>query len=355
MAKKTKHDNSRHKYINYLLSSLFYNKPFYIYGFSLCAFIVLFVTGCMPGEVKHKNETKSIKIEENSGDIEDSKTQFEMTEELYMGTSSMINSYNNTENCKFLKKKRIISYEMSDKEISSFGLMFNPGAVSIESIKLVGDYAYLSDVVHGNIKRICLTSGIVKASRQIDKNMEFVLKEIAYFNGLLYIISLRNKIYRITLNLDYVDSFFIPENHGGSNYLESDREMELIIFSDGPNDFIIDEKTRPKQNVIGPKTKIFQRRLHIDNQHNFSYDTLSFNNHSEYLEWFTLLRGKKTVIDGQPFYLCNNMKYEVPAEFEIGRFFGSVFGLNIDCNDKYLVFFDISLEEKKIYLHVYEY
>jgi hypothetical protein len=257
---------------------------------------------------------------------------------------------------KALKLKREMVFNLTSENRDSLGLIFTPEAVSIEAIKIVGDFAYLSDPVHGNIKKICLKSGFMISSNPLEnERFEFYLQEIAFFNGLLYLITHRNKVFRLTLDLQNVDSFFFPDSHQNNNYLNSDRGEKLIVFSDGRNDFIIDEKTRPSEYIVDEKTKIFQRRLHIDDQLNFSYDTLSFKNHSEYREWITSLRGKKIEIAGKPFYFCNDKKYEVPIGFEVGQTFGSAFGRNIDCSDIYLAFFTISLEEEKLFLHVYEY
>ncbi|MBW6480984.1 MAG: hypothetical protein K0B37_16255 [Bacteroidales bacterium] len=257
---------------------------------------------------------------------------------------------------KALKFKRDMVFNLTSENPDSLGLTYAPEAVSIESIKIVGDFAYLSDPVHGNIKKICLKSGYMISSNPLEnERFEFYLQEIAYFKSLLYVITHRNKIFRLTTDMEYVDSFFLPDSYQNNIYLYSDRGAALILFSDGRNDFIIDEKTRPSEYVVDEKTKIYQRRLHIDYQLNFLYDTLSFQNHSEYRKWITSIRGSLIKIEDKPFYLCNDKKYEVPKDFKAGRFFGGALGRNIDCSEQYLTFFDISLEEKKLYLYVYGY
>ncbi len=257
---------------------------------------------------------------------------------------------------KAMKARRVMVFDLSSEDPDYPGLIYSPEAVSIEAIKIVGNFAYLSDPVHGNIKKICLKSGCMTSSYALeDERFEYYLQEIAYFNSLLFVITHRNKVIMLNTDLEYVDSFFLPDSHQNKNYLYSDRGHKLVLFSDGRNDFIIDEKTRPSEYVVDEKTKIFQRRLHIDYQLNFSYDTLSFLNHSEYRKWKTSIRGSLIKIEDKPFYLCNDIKYEVPIDFEAGRFFGGALGRNIDCSEQYLAFFDISLEEKKLFLSVYEY
>lgn len=332
----------------YLKETCIFNKVLYI-------ILLLFFTSCLSGENEQNDNSKNLKIEVRSEDKATKNPNAIINEELYAEPSSFNNSDVNNQSYKSLNKKRLMAFEMSDNDPDSLGLIFAPTAITIEAIKVVGDYAYFSDVAHSNIKKICLKTGNIQASKRIDKDRSFFLHEIAYFNESLYVTSHRNKIFILTLDLKYVDSFFIPESHHNNLYLYSDRGEELIVFSDGSNDFIVDEKTRPSEYVVDEKTKIFQRRLHIDNQHNFLYDTLSFKNHSEYREWITTLRGEKIEIDSTFFYKCNDIKYEVPKDFPESEFFKGVFGRNIDCSNQYLAFFEISLEEKKLFLHVYEY
>jgi len=318
--------------------------------------VVLLINGCDNQKSTNSGYEKKMESHVNKDyDAENYKKHIIKEEEIIL--SDFFKDTKTTDpTFKRLKFKREMVFNLSSENPDSLGLIYTPEAVSIEAIKIVDDFAYLSDPIHGNIKKICLKSGYMISSNPLEnERFEFYLQEIAYFNSLLYVLTHRKKIFRLTTDLKYVDSFFLPDSHQNKIYLYSDRGEALILFSDGRNDFIIDEKTRPSEYVVDEKTKILQRRLHIDYQLNLTYDTLGFQNHLEYRKWITSIRGSLIKIEDKPFYLCNDIKYEVPIDFEAGLFFGGALGRNIDCSEQYLAFFDISLEEKKLFLSVYEY
>lgn len=82
--------------------------------------------------------------------------------------------------------------------------------VGVKSIALNGDFAYLVDTYHTNIKRINLHNGSISSStplRQVPASKSGVwLRDITIFNDKVYVTSDRGQIYLFDLDLKVVDS-----------------------------------------------------------------------------------------------------------------------------------------------------
>lgn len=239
---------------------------------------------------------------------------------------------------KAMKARRVMVFDLSSEDPDSLGLIFIPSPVSIEAIKIVDDYAYLSDNAHGNIKKICLKTGIIRTSKQFNRE-DYYFEEIAYFNSLLYVISHQGRLFKFSKDLNFIESFKIDEGIY-LKYIYPDNQEKLKIFQyPSPNVFLDNEGN------------LFMRRILVDLEDNLSYDTVFVGKgKSSMIDFRMKMHGEELLVNNKLFYSVGNHKYEIPDSIEKYNW-----GRNISYTDDKLVFFEISLEKEKLYLHVYEY
>lgn len=103
--------------------------------------------------------------------------------------------------------------------------------VGVKAITLNGEYAYLVDVYHTNVKRINLHNGSVSSSlplRQASASKSGVwLRDIAIFNDRIYVTSDRGQIYLFDLDLKIVDS--IPTEVGVMIFFQNTLDS-LVVY-----------------------------------------------------------------------------------------------------------------------------
>lgn len=241
---------------------------------------------------------------------------------------------NSKKDIKLLKNIKTFYYQVSDEKDSiGYSVFKNTGEIiSISDIKIVNDYAFLSDPVHGNIKRIDLRSGIMKASVILNKDLSWI-SSLSFFNDLLHVFTIDGKVFLFDINLNYKGNFSI--NTYSYIYVYTVTKDELIVYR-YPSD-------------IYQNNGNYLKRIIIDKSRAFRFDTISLNNN----ELLALLRrenGKEVLDNDSLVFETNDFKFEIPGNLEKVKDYQCK---NVDYSDNYIVTFTV--DKQRLLLRVYEY
>lgn len=300
--------------------------------------IVLIIFSSCNNKYSSKEEYESKTFEINNDKLDVDKPKILIYEEDFsQGNNENQNDSSNKE-YKKLKRKRLLIFDFSDNP-DSLGIKADIEVLSIEAIRIHDNYAILSDNAHKNIKKVCLKTGSIKASKTFAGQHEAYFEEIAYFNDLFYVISHYGKIFKFSKDLEFVESFDIDEGI----YLK-------ILFDYNPDTLMIFQDPSP-YTFLDEDNNLFLRRILIDRHNQISYDTI-FVGKGQYslIKYRIKLKGEAVFENNKLLYSVGNNIYEIPDSIENYNW-----GRNIDYSEDKLVFFEISREDKKFYLHVYEY
>lgn len=237
---------------------------------------------------------------------------------------------------KQLKKTTTFYYQVNESTDSIGYKRFEDGEISsIVSLKIVGKQVFLSDPVHGNVKRIDLENRKLTASERLDTDSSW-LYNIAYFNNLLYVFTFRGKVYLLDKNLETKGTFFLPDFIGDIDVYSEN--MDSLVIYRNPSDIYQDNNR-----------KDYLRRMIIGKNNHYSFDTISLEGE----ESLTRLRketGKEVRQGDKLVYETSKGKYEILDSIEIKKEYDCK---RIDYSDDYLVTFEVN--PKRLKLVVYEY
>jgi hypothetical protein len=232
---------------------------------------------------------------------------------------------------------KVLSFPINNEDANKIGFveMENDISIGITSLCIVDHFIYLTDEYHKNIKRVdILTSDIISSSKLTDSTYFKQFNDIVDFNNNLYITSSENNVFVVTEDLKKSFSFKLPTKGG--------YPIKILSKSDSTLDFCIE--VRDSLYSINKKNKIVSSRK-LDNKEsiwltnyfdialgNIRYKSLKYikENNNEYL----IVGGKKIKLI-EPFKYCSD-------------------AYNIDFNNDYLVIFDISAKEFKLYVYALE-
>jgi hypothetical protein len=237
-------------------------------------------------------------------------------------------------------------FATNNKDTLRFGFQYFEGdeSYSIRSVALSPDgrYAFFSDACHGNVKRLDLKNGVLKASRVLDRLVGepvAILFDIAFLNNLVYVTTSRG-IAILNGDLDFVGFEFIELRlpsftdfsivRNDSVCVEADIEeredkgtFRRVLVLVGAQPFVVEKAI----STINHQPKaVVSRRL----GKRYQLDSLN-NNYS--------LRNQ---------FGCFLLPHSIP---NLDRYFTS---RNLDFNSKGIIYFDITLRSVVIYSHALE-
>ncbi len=239
---------------------------------------------------------------------------------------------------KKLKSKNTFCYQIGENS-DSFGydVFEETGEInSVVSIKIVNKYIYLSDAVHGNVKRLDLESGELIASEKLDTDSSWI-NSLAYYNDLLYVFTFKGNVYLLDKNLKKKDKFFLNNYIGNINVFSED-EDGLKIYRHSPND-IFQNKSQ----------EYYLKRIVVSKTNNYTFDTIPLNNE----EYLTLLRkeiGKEVLVDNKLIFKTTNWKYEIPDSLSKNNDYDC---RSIDYSKDYIVTFEVNPRLLKLIVYKY--
>ena len=242
-------------------------------------------------------------------------------------------------NAKHLKVVKTFYYQVnSNPDSIGYSVFSETGEISsISSLKVVNKYVYLTDAVHGNVKRVDITTGNLIVSEKLDRDSCW-LSSMAYFNNLLFVFTFRGNVYLLDKSLVKKGSLFLKDYFGNDIEVYSENKDSLVIYGHSSMDIFQDNNH-----------KDFLRRMIIDKNNHYSFDTIALTSEESF---FRLKKetGKEEIEDSQLIYKTNKGEYEIPDSIEIRKEYDCK---RIDYTDNYLVNFEV--DSKCLKLVVYEY
>jgi hypothetical protein len=196
-----------------------------------------------------------------------------------------------------------------------------PG-VGPKSMILHSRYAYVTDQVHGHVKRIDLTSGILITSPALSDRPRIAWPgDIAIFDSLLYVTSLVKSIYVLGVDLEHL--YTMPLLYDTQPYFIEIGDDSLLVC-----ETICDHPT-----VV------------------YSPDSIVALKDTSMIFYFNKTpHGKRYILDEDSISLETDV-YTLALSSPFPNIFENLDAINIDFNDSTLVYFDINQE--KFMLHIY--
>jgi hypothetical protein len=205
----------------------------------------------------------------------------------------------------------------------------NDQALGIRNVVLFNEFAYFSDPVHQNVKKIDIKSGKISCSSKLN----FGIREMAVFKNLIFVFSDNEMMYLLDTNLSLVNQV----------ELKSFR-FEKTIFN------ISDEGVflyRPAMDVYNGEanTLVVQYRI-VSEDGIIKSDSLTFPNYEDYLANFPKNRGQgysEIVYHGESALMKGNRIFQLPKKIPTtSKFYDS---RNFDFNNGVFVFYSSMPQE----------
>lgn len=248
---------------------------------------------------------------------------------------------------KAIKLAQVFKYKYDNSNAKKFGFLYlsDEQSIGVKGVCLYNEYAYLTDPLHGNVKKVNLKNGeIVGASSRLNKN--FNLTKLTVFNDLVYVLTDDEIIYILDLNLNNANNLLTPNYRWEKDFFkQTDEELSLY---------------RPIDDVVQLKDKRMKIHiLDIDKNNNISTDSIvwSFDkyNNSGYGSKLYNIRGKEynfTKDDANAELLTIDfgkfeLKKSLPTTFQYYE------SKNIDFTSNRIIFYEITKEE--LIINVYNY
>lgn len=129
-----------------------------------------------------------------------------------------------------IKSSQIFRYKVDNADDKHFGFLLEheDQSIGVRGIVVYGNFIFVTDPFHGNVKKIDAKSGkVVAVSTQLDTDNR--LREITVFNNVIYVITDNEKIFLLNLNLNKINELIIPEYKWVKDILNQS-EKEIVLF-----------------------------------------------------------------------------------------------------------------------------
>lgn len=247
-------------------------------------------------------------------------------------------------NVKQLKNLKRFVFKIDNLDYNSFGfaLVENDQAISITNILILGDFIFLSDAYHGNVKRID-SDGKIISSAVLMNNTYMNLRSIGVFNNLLYVFSDKEDVFILDLNLQLKEHFKIGTDkwNGVKDILEVTVDTLTIYRS------ISDVK----QLSDG---RIQLSLIKIDKSNNITKSKLYYPDYESYSAQLFNIRGllyKEERAGNKDYLVTPYGKFEIPEVLpNTSTYYDSK---NLDFNQEIIAYFNIN--PQKVVITVCEY
>lgn len=251
-----------------------------------------------------------------------------------------------TENKGFkpIKSAQVFRYRINNADSKQFGFLSvqEDQSIGVRSVVLYGDFVFVSDPLHGNIKKIDLKDGkITSVSQQLDVNNS--LRALTVFNNILYVLTDDANIFLLDFTLNKTEELFVPKYKWVKDVFKQ-TENELILF-------------RPIEDVTQQADKSMKVKLvKIDRANTIKKDSLvwSYDEYNKSAYAATNIRGQQYnyLSEGGKHFVVNEYgKFELKEKLpSTHKYYDSK---NIDFSVDKLVYYNVTPDE--VILTVYEY
>lgn len=237
-------------------------------------------------------------------------------------------------------KKWVFKVDNNNSNSIGYKIYTDDESIGVKGICIDGDYVYITDVYHTNIKRINTSTGEIKSSKSLSvlpaDDAGVWLRELAVFNDKIYAPADRDTIYVFSKDLSLLQS--IPVKNREKKYIES-------IDTNGIEIFFNNYESTGKAGEI---TLLF-----VNKKGEVSTIKKQIQKEEEKQQSETTIQGKpfKTYTkNGKDYFECEygtiELKTPIPEIKEYGA-------LNLNFNSSTLVYFNSTPTE--FILYVYEY
>lgn len=212
-----------------------------------------------------------------------------------------------SEEIKAIKSVRIFKYKINNSNDNDFGFLsvLEDQSIGVRNIYLYKDFVFLSDPVHGNVKKINLSSGkICAVSPLLDKDND--LRNITVFNDFVYVLTDNEINFILDTGLNKIGNLLLPQYKGVKDVFKQ-TENELILY-------------RPIEDVIQQNDKRMKISiLKVDKTNSFQKDSLIWSydeyNKSAYGSSSSSNRGKQYTVfnnkEGKRYFINEHGKFEL--------------------------------------------
>ena len=246
-----------------------------------------------------------------------------------------------TVNIKKLKKVRNFSYPIGN-ESNTFGYRkYNDGSVSsVNCVKLIGNYAYLIDDAHHNLKRLNLSDGKIIVSNKNLIPYRIVFSSLGYINQTIYVFSNYDVVYLFDEDIKYKKSIILSNYRNAYPY--SENKDSLVVYNmDALTDALFDGEKVGIHGLIKTKRTGILNLIKIGNDGKIS--NIKIN--ADY-NMYDFLYGKQNGYPGEEipwenkFLLkIHDVFYEIPYSFRHLNRYGCI---DVDNTNKYVICYKAS-------------
>jgi hypothetical protein len=249
------------------------------------------------------------------------------------------------ENIKPLKSVKSYRFNIDNNNLNSFGFLLieEDQSIGVRSIVLHGDYLYISDPFHGNIKKMRISDGELSSSLKLDSN--YKIREITVFNNFLYVFTDDTKCYSLDLDLNIKAELTIPKYRWVKDIFKQ-TQKELMIYR--PIEDVIqlaDKSTRLKIVKIGQDNSISKDSLTLTYEQFESSAYSPKANHIRGIKYDYVANGNKTTLTNQ--YGVFELKEKLS---NTAKFYDSK---NIDFTESKIAHFSVTNNE--VIIAIYEF
>jgi hypothetical protein len=226
-----------------------------------------------------------------------------------------------------------LKIDNSDLKCIGYGEADEGFVISIVSICLRGDFIYMADEIHKNIKKIDLNTSHVTSSPILSKNNHYkFFNDIGFFNNRIYVSTVGDTIFTLNEDLSDISILTLPFNGIYPTYImDSDDESLTLMTQVIDSTFTLNNRNQ----VLNSRKSTDKEESRLLYRFNLSKGILKDKdfvfkklNNKEYL---TI--NDKTVI------LCEPFRYEYDA-------------INLDFDKNRVVIFNVDPKKFKLFIYV---
>lgn len=216
--------------------------------------------------------------------------------------SSLLSDFDSTK-IRLIKSRQTFTFPVS-KNPSDFGYYVFPGTgeiFSVSSIRLINNAIYLTDASNSNIKKIDLNTGKLSVSKSLKRDRTWLIS-LGYLNNQLYLITDRNIVYIMDLDLNYKRSILL-KNFVGRIFLSFESPDSLVLTN-------MDDCYNDKEGYLCPINYIIDKYDHCvrDSTRPENFDLL--------LDRSSGIIAPEVIIKKKLFLNINDLLYEIPVSIE---------------------------------------
>lgn len=270
------------------------------------------------------------------------------TENNHVNTSNVKHAVEpiETGDVKRIKSSQIFRYKVNNADYKQFGFLpvEEDQSIGVRSIIVSGNFIFVTDPFHGNIKKIDMKNGRVAAvSTQLDTGNN--LRTITVFNNAIYVLTDNEKIFLLDFTLNKINELVIPKYRWVKDIFNQ-TENELVLF-------------RPIEDVVQQadiSMKIKMVKIDVTNAVKRDSLQLSYDEYNKSYYAVGNIRGKQYKYlneEGKHFIVNEYGKFELKEKLpDTYKYYESK---NIDFMVNSIVYFSVSRDEVVLTVNEYKF